>query len=230
MNNIDANELQKFARLAQRWWDKNGAFKSLHDINPLRLSWINSCVDLAGKRVLDVGCGGGILAESMAQLGAEVIGIDLGEQVLNAARSHQAFSQVPVKYRLISVEDLAQELPASFDVVTCMEMLEHVPYPATTIKACAKLVAAGGHVFFSTINRTPKAYWFAIVGAEYVLKLLPQGTHNYDYFIRPSELVAWLRDANLELAELRGMSYSPFTKSYTFSQDVSINYLVHAML
>jgi 2-polyprenyl-6-hydroxyphenyl methylase / 3-demethylubiquinone-9 3-methyltransferase len=226
--NVDPSELQKFATLAHRWWDKNSEFKPLHEINPLRLDYIDTQAGLQGKRVLDVGCGGGILSESMALRGAEVTGIDLGEKALKVAQLHQLESGVNVSYHLVSVERLAAEQPESFDVVTCMEMLEHVPNPAAIIAACAKLVKPGGHVFFSTINRNPKAYLFAVIGAEYVLNLLPRGTHEYEKFIKPSELSSWVRQNDLNVSSLKGMSYNPLTKHYWLGEDVSVNYIVHA--
>ena len=225
--NVDPAELEKFAALAHRWWDKNSEFKPLHAINPLRLNFIDNKVGLHGKRVLDVGCGGGILSESMAEKGAEVTGIDLGEKALKVAKLHQLESGAKVDYRLLAVEDLAKEQPASFDVVTCMEMLEHVPDPASVVHACAQLVKPGGSVFFSTINRNPKAYLFAVVGAEYLLNMLPKGTHEYEKFIKPSELSAWARQADLTIGELKGMSYNPFTQDYSLGADISVNYLIH---
>jgi 2-polyprenyl-6-hydroxyphenyl methylase/3-demethylubiquinone-9 3-methyltransferase len=228
-SNVDPAELEKFAALAHRWWDKNSEFKPLHEINPLRLDYIDGQVALQGKRVLDVGCGGGILSESMSQKGAEVTGIDLGEKALKVAKLHGLESGVQVEYRLISVESLAQEKPAYFDVVTCMEMLEHVPDPFAIVQACAALVKPGGSVFFSTINRNPKAYLFAIVGAEYVLKLLPRGTHAYEKFIKPSELSSWCRSADLSNLGLIGLSYHPLTQHYGLSDDVSVNYMLHTV-
>ena len=227
--NADPAELQKFAALAHRWWDPNSEFKPLHEINPLRLNFIDGKVGLKGKRVLDVGCGGGILSESMAVKGAQVTGIDLGEKALKVAQLHRLESGVQVDYRLVSVEALAQEMPASFDVVTCMEMLEHVPDPAAVVRACAALVKPGGTVFFSTINRNPKAYLLAVIGAEYVLNLLPRGTHEYEKFIKPSELSSWSRDADLSVQGLAGMSYNPLTKHYWLGDDVSVNYILHAV-
>lgn len=226
--NVDQAELQKFASLAHRWWDKNSEFKPLHEINPLRLDYIDHKSTLQGKRVLDVGCGGGILAESMAARGAEVTGIDLGEKALKVAQLHSLESGVKVDYRLVAVETLAEEVPSSFDVVTCMEMLEHVPDPAAVITACARLVKPGGHVFFSTINRNPKAYLFAVLGAEYVLNMLPKGTHEYEKFIKPSELSAWARHGGLSISGLKGMSYNPLSKRYWLGDDISVNYIVHA--
>lgn len=228
--NADAVELQKFGELAHKWWDVNSEFRPLHEINPLRLNWIDSLASLKGKRVLDVGCGGGILSESMYFKGAEVTGIDLGEKALNVAKLHQLESGAKVEYRYISVEQLALDQPASFDVVTCMEMLEHVPNPESIVKACAALVKPGGSVFFSTINRNPKSYLFAVVGAEYVLNLLPKGTHDYAKFIKPSELGALARHANLSVAGMRGMSYNPIMQHYRLSDDLSVNYLLHTVL
>ncbi|MDP3211818.1 MAG: bifunctional 3-demethylubiquinol 3-O-methyltransferase/2-polyprenyl-6-hydroxyphenol methylase [Methylotenera sp.] len=225
--NADVLELQKFGELAHKWWDKNSEFKPLHEINPLRLNYIDSLASLSGKRVLDVGCGGGILSESMYFKDADVTGIDLGEKALNVAKLHQLESGAKVSYILTSVEQLALEQPASFDIVTCMEMLEHVPDPASIVAACAKLVKPGGAVFFSTINRNPKAYLFAVLGAEYILNMLPKGTHDYAKFIKPSELSNWVRQSGLTVAGMRGMSYQPFTQHYSLSNDVSVNYLVH---
>lgn len=225
--NADLLELQKFGELAHKWWDKNSEFKPLHEINPLRLDYIDELVSLKGKRVLDVGCGGGILSESMYFKGAEVTGIDLGDKALNVAKLHQLESGAKVDYQLISVEQLAVEQAASFDVITCMEMLEHVPDPAAVVAACARLVKPGGSVFFSTINRNLKAYVFAVIGAEYVLNLLPKGTHDYAKFIKPSELSSWARHADLNVAGMRGMSYNPITQHYSLSNDVSVNYLIH---
>lgn len=227
--NADPAELQKFAALAHRWWDPNSEFKPLHEINPLRLNYIDSKVGLQGKRVLDVGCGGGILSESMSEKGADVMGIDLGEKALKVAQLHRLESGVKVDYRLVSVEDLAQQIPESFDVVTCMEMLEHVPDPAAVVRACAALVKPGGTVFFSTINRNPKAYLFAVIGAEYVLNLLPRGTHEYEKFIKPSELASWGREAGLSVSGTKGMSYNPLTKHYWLGDDVSVNYILHTV-
>jgi 2-polyprenyl-6-hydroxyphenyl methylase/3-demethylubiquinone-9 3-methyltransferase len=227
--NADDLELQKFAELAHKWWDINSEFKPLHEINPLRLNWIDGLADLKGKRVLDVGCGGGILSESMHFKGASVVAIDLGEKALNVAKLHQLESGATVDYQYIAVEQLALEQPASFDVVTCMEMLEHVPDPAAIVAACAKLVKPGGHVFFSTINRNPKAYVFAVLGAEYILNLLPKGTHDYAKFIKPSELSSWLRATDLNIGSMRGMSYNPITKNYWLGEDVSVNYMLHSV-
>lgn len=225
--NVDAAELNKFSELAHKWWDKTSEFKPLHEINPLRLNYINNLAPLKSKTVLDVGCGGGILSESIAEKGAKVTGIDLGEKALKVAQLHSLESGVAVDYRLISVEDLAEEQPASFDVVTCLEMLEHVPDPASVIAACAKLVKSGGHVFFSTINRNPKSYLFAVLGAEYVLNMLPRGTHDYAKFIKPSELASWARVSGLSLQNQSGMSYNPITQVYSLGNDVSVNYLMH---
>lgn len=227
--NVDAAELNKFSDLAHKWWDKNSEFKPLHDINPLRLNYINDAASLKGKTVLDVGCGGGILSESMAQLGAKVTGIDLGEKSLKVAQLHSLESGVDVDYQLISVEKLAELQPFTFDVVTCLEMLEHVPNPASVVQACANLVKPGGHVFFSSINRNPKAYLFAVIGAEYVLNLLPRGTHDYAKFIKPSELASWMRNASLSLQHQIGMSYNPITKNYWLSADTSVNFMMHSL-
>ncbi len=226
--NVDNAEIAKFEALAQRWWDPGSEFKPLHDINPLRLKFINDRVGLKGKKVLDVGCGGGILSESMAALGAEVTGIDLGEAPLAVARLHLKESGQHVAYLRISAEELARERAGEFDVVTCLEMLEHVPDPGSTIRACATLVKPGGTVVLSTINRNPKSFLFAIVGAEYVLNLLPRGTHDYLKFIRPSELERWARAAGLTLRELIGMHYNPFTRQYTLAPGVDVNYLALA--
>lgn len=228
-NNVDAAEIAKFEALASRWWDSNSEFKPLHDINPLRANYIDARSPVAEQRLLDVGCGGGILAESMAQRGATVTGIDLGEAPLAVARLHALESGVNVDYRQIATEVLAAEAAGNFDIVTCLEMLEHVPDPAAIVKACAQLVKPGGDVYFSTINRNPKAYAFAILGAEYILRLLPKGTHEYSKFIRPAELAKWLRQCGLELQDITGMTYNPLTKNYALnSTDVSVNYLLHA--
>jgi 2-polyprenyl-6-hydroxyphenyl methylase/3-demethylubiquinone-9 3-methyltransferase len=229
MINADPTELQKFSELAHRWWDPNSEFRPLHEINPLRLDWIDRHAALAGKKVLDVGCGGGLLSEAMAARGATVTGIDLSEKALGVARLHLLESGRSVDYRYISAEDLAAQEAAGYDVVTCMEMLEHVPNPASTIVSCAALVKPGGHVFFSTINRNPKAYVFAVLGAEYILQLLPKGTHEYAKFIKPSELSRWAKSVDLELNELIGMSYNLFTKHYSLGTDTSVNYLVHTI-
>lgn len=225
--NVDPEEIAKFEALAARWWDPHSEFKPLHDINPLRLNYINDRVGLRGKNVLDIGCGGGILSESMAAHGAMVTGIDLGEAPLAVARLHLKESGQQVEYRKISAEDLAREKPESFDVVTCMEMLEHVPEPASTVAACAQLVKPGGKVFFSTINRNPKAWLFAIVGAEYVLKLLPKGTHEYMKFIKPSELEQWSRQAGLSVQEFIGMHYNPLTRRFWLARGVEVNYIAY---
>ena len=224
--NADQAELDKFSELAHRWWDPESEFKPLHDINPLRLDWIDREVGLVGKKVLDVGCGGGILAESMATRGALVTGIDLSDKALSVARLHLLESGQKVDYRKISAEELAAGMPDAFDIVTCLEMLEHVPDPASTVRACARLVRPGGRVFFSTINRTPKAYLFAVVGAEYVLNLLPRGTHDYTRFIRPAELARFCRDAGLAGEEVIGMTYNPFSKTYALGADTDVNYLM----
>jgi 2-polyprenyl-6-hydroxyphenyl methylase / 3-demethylubiquinone-9 3-methyltransferase len=227
--NADPAELAKFSALAHRWWDQTGEFKPLHAINPLRLDWIDQTVSLNGKRVLDVGCGGGILADSMARRGANVLGIDLAGKALKVAQLHAIEEQTPnIEYRESSAEDLADELPAQFDVVTCMEMLEHVPEPASVVKACATLVKPGGWVFFSTINRNAKAWLFAVVGAEYVLNMLPRGTHEYAKFIRPSELARDVREAGLEQRALRGLEHNPVTGRYWLSSDTSVNYMMSA--
>jgi 2-polyprenyl-6-hydroxyphenyl methylase/3-demethylubiquinone-9 3-methyltransferase len=225
--NADPAELAKFGALAARWWDANGEFKPLHEINPLRLNWIDQCAPLKGKRVIDVGCGGGILAESMAKRGATVTGIDLSEKPLAVAKLHGIESGIAVDYLLVSAEDTAAQESGAFDAVTCMEMLEHVPAPASTVRACATMVKPGGDVFFSTINRNPKSFAFAIVGAEYVLNMLPKGTHEYARFITPSELASMARDAGLQPIAFRGMNYNPFTKHYALNDDVSVNYLLH---
>lgn len=223
--NIDPREIAKFEEPASRWWDPRSEFKPLHDINPLRLDYIDGRAHLAGKRIVDVGCGGGILSESMALRGASVVGIDAGAAPLSVARLHLLESGAEVDYRQLTAEQLAQQQPASFDVVTCMEMLEHVPDPASVVSACARLVKPGGHVFFSTLNRTPKAYLFAIIGAEYLLKMLPTGTHDYSKFIRPSELAEWMRPAGLHLRELTGMTYNPLNRHYALETDIDVNYL-----
>ncbi len=225
--NVDHAEVNKFERLASRWWDPNSEFKPLHEINPLRLAFIDERAGLNGKEVLDVGCGGGILTESMAGLGAKVTGIDMGEAPLEVARLHLLESGLHVEYHRTSAEELAADMAGGFDVVTCMEMLEHVPDPASVVAACATLVKPGGHVFFSTINRNPKSYLFAIVGAEYVLRMLPRGTHDFAKFIRPSELNRWTRDAGLDTREITGMTYNPLTGVYRLHpRDVDVNYLV----
>jgi 2-polyprenyl-6-hydroxyphenyl methylase/3-demethylubiquinone-9 3-methyltransferase len=225
--NADPAELAKFSELALRWWDTESEFRPLHQINPLRLAWIDDIVPLAGKRVLDIGCGGGILADAMARKGAEVLGIDLAGKALKVAQLHALEAQTQgVSYREVSAEALAAEQPESFDVVTCMEMLEHVPDPSSVVRACATLVKPGGHVFFSTINRNAKAFVFAIVGAEYILNLLPRGTHEFAKFIKPSELAAYARAAGLDLAHTRGMEYNPLTRHYWLSANTSVNYML----
>ena len=225
--NADPAELAKFSDLAHRWWDTESEFRPLHQINPLRLTWIDDIVPLAGKRVLDIGCGGGILADAMARKGAEVLGIDLAGKALKVAQLHALEAQTQgVRYRVVSAETLAAEQPESFDVVTCMEMLEHVPDPSSVVRACAALVKPGGHVFFSTINRNAKAFVFAIVGAEYILNLLPRGTHEFAKFIKPSELAAYARAAGLDLAHTRGMEYNPLTRHYWLSANTSVNYML----
>ena len=230
-SNVDRAEIAKFDALASRWWDKDGDFKPLHDINPLRLDFIDGRAGLAGKRVIDVGCGGGILSEAMAHRGANVTGIDMGEAPLAAARLHQEESGTQVVYRQASAEEMANEHPGEFDVVACLEMLEHVPDPAAVVRACATLVKPGGHVFFSTINRNPKAYALAILGAEYVLGLLPRGTHEYRKFIRPSELSGWCRATGLRVREQTGLTYNPVTRHYRLTAgDVSVNYMMHCSL
>ena len=220
--NVDPAELEKFSSLAHRWWDPEGEFRPLHDINPLRLEWIAGHAELAGATVLDVGCGGGILAEAMARRGARVTGIDLSEKALRVAQLHLHESKLDIRYEKSSVEDYAGE----FDIVTCMELLEHVPQPASMVAACARLVRPGGRVFFSTINRNPKSYLFAVVGAEYVLGLLPKGTHDYMRFIKPSELLRWSRAAGLRVEEMTGMTYNPITRRYRLGSDCDVNYLV----
>jgi len=225
--NVDPAELAKFSDLAHRWWDPESEFRPLHQINPLRLEWINGISPLQGKKVLDVGCGGGILTDAMARSGAQALGIDLATKSLKVAQLHALEAQTPnVQYREVTVEALAAEQPASFDVVTCMEMLEHVPDPSSIVRACAQLVKPGGHVFFSTLNRNAKSFLFAIVGAEYVLNLLPRGTHEYAKFIRPSELARDCREAGLEWQDTRGMEYNPLTRRYWLSADTSVNYMV----
>src|SRR5262245_58253588 len=228
MINVDPVELEKFSQLAHRWWDPGSEFKPLHDINPLRLDHIDGIAGLRGKRVLDVGCGGGILAEAMVVRGARVTGIDLADKPLKVAQLHLMETGLVVDYRLIAPEALAAEDPGSFDVVTCMELLEHVPDPAATVRACAELLRDGGHAFFSTINRNLKAYALAVVGAEYVLKLLPRGTHDYAKFIKPSELAAMCRPAGLAVTDLTGMTYNPLTRIFSLGQDTDVNYILHA--
>ncbi len=226
MTNADPLELEKFSQLAHRWWDPSSEFKPLHEINPLRLDYINRIAPLAGKTVLDVGCGGGILSESMAALGAQVTGIDLGDKALQVAKLHLLESGRQVNYRKIAVEDLAVEQPGHYDVVTCMELLEHVPDPSSIINACAQLVKPDGHVFFSTLNRNPKSYLFAVIGAEYLLHMLPRGTHDYAKFIKPSELAQFCRNAGLDVSDISGMSYHPIYKTYSLGRDADVNYLL----
>ncbi len=228
MQNADPNELEKFSQLAHRWWDINSEFKPLHEINPLRLNWIDELAGVAGKTILDIGCGGGILAESLAERGAIVTAIDLSEKALGVARLHLLESGRTVNYRKISAEELAKEAPGQFDIITCMEMLEHVPEPASIVSACASLLKPGGHVFFSTINRNPKAYLLAVIGAEYILNMLPKGTHNYEKFIRPSELSRWASCVGLQPKTLIGLSYNPLTRQYRLVANTDVNYLLHA--
>ena len=224
--NVDQSEIDKFSALAHRWWDPESEFKPLHAINPLRLSWMKSFVDLNGKKVLDVGCGGGILTESIAQSGADTCGIDLSQKALKVAELHALEVGATLTYRSIAVEALAEEQPEQYDVVTCMEMLEHVPDPASVVRACAKLCKPGGTLFFSTLNRSPKSYLFAIIGAEYLLRLLPKGTHEYAKFIKPSELVGFTRQAALEMIGMKGLSYNPLSQVYSLSNDVDVNYMI----
>jgi 2-polyprenyl-6-hydroxyphenyl methylase / 3-demethylubiquinone-9 3-methyltransferase len=226
-DNIDPVEIAKFSEHAAYWWDLHGEFKPLHEINPLRLGYINEKTSLAGKKVIDIGCGGGILTESMAALGATVTGVDMSEAALNVAKLHLLESGLSVEYVLSTAEKIAEERPAQYDVVTCLEMLEHVPDPLSVITACSALVKPGGQVFFSTLNRNMKSYLFAIVGAEYVLKLLPRNTHDFAKFIRPAELAEWARKSQLSVAEMMGMTYNPFTKIYALSPDISVNYLMY---
>jgi 2-polyprenyl-6-hydroxyphenyl methylase/3-demethylubiquinone-9 3-methyltransferase len=224
--NADPHEIQKFSELAHRWWDPTSEFRPLHEINPLRLEWINARAALNGKKVIDIGCGGGILSESMAKKGANVTGIDLSEKALKVADLHSLESGATVRYEMIAAEDMAAREAGQYDVVTCMEMLEHVPDPAAIVKAAATLVKPGGHVFFSTLNRNPKAYLFAVVGAEYLLRMLPKGTHDYDKFITPAELSQFARNAGLLVDGLKGLSYNPLTQIYALNQDTSVNYMV----
>lgn len=228
MINVDPREIEKFSQLAHSWWDPTAEFRPLHELNPLRLDYLDRCAGLAGKTVLDVGCGGGILAEGMAARGARVTGIDLAEKPLKVAQLHLLESGLDVDYRQIAPEELAREAPERFDIVTCMELLEHVPEPAATVAACAALVKPGGHVFFSTLNRNLKSYLFAVVGAEYVLRLLPRGTHDYARFVKPSELARWCRGAGLSVADVTGMTYHPITRVYALSEDTDVNYFLHA--
>lgn len=224
--NVSQEEVDKFNELAHKWWDEGGEFKPLHQINPLRLNFIHEKVNLKNKKVLDVGCGGGILSESMTKLGADVTGIDMGEKVINIAKLHALQSKLDIDYQCISLEALASKHGAIFDVITCMEMLEHVPEPSNIVSLCAKLLKPGGTLFMSTINRNIKAYLFAVIGAEYILKLLPRGTHDYEKFIKPSELIAWCRKENLNIKTLIGMTYNPITEVYKLGDDVSVNYLI----
>jgi 2-polyprenyl-6-hydroxyphenyl methylase/3-demethylubiquinone-9 3-methyltransferase len=224
--NADPQELKKFSDLAHRWWDPTSEFRPLHEINPLRLEWINARAALPGKNVVDVGCGGGILAESMARKGAKVTGIDLSDKALKVADLHSMDSGVPVRYEKIAAEELAAREPGQFDVVTCMEMLEHVPDPAAIVRACATMVKPGGHVFFSTLNRNLKSYLFAIIGAEYLLRMLPRGTHDYAKFITPAELARFIREADLAMDGIKGLGYNPLTKLYSLNQDTDVNYMV----
>ena len=225
--NFDPSEIAKFEELASRWWDTEGEFKPLHDINPLRLHYIDQRISLNGKRVLDVGCGGGILSESMARSGAKVTAIDMGKAPLSVASLHAMESELDIDYQQITVEELAEKMPGEFDLVTCMEMLEHVPDPSSVINACKTLVKPGNPVFMSTINRNPKSYLFAIVGAEYLLRMLPRGTHDYDKFIKPSELDEWSRACDLELKDITGLTYNPITKTYKLGPDVAVNYMAY---
>ena len=229
MQNADQKELDKFSQLAHRWWDLNSEFRPLHDINPLRIGWINEIISVNGKKVLDVGCGGGILAEGLAALGAQVTGIDLSDKALSVAQLHLLESGHSIDYRHIVAEDLAAQSPGAYDIVTCMEMLEHVPDPASIVTACAALARPGGHLFFSTLNRNPKSFLFAVIGAEYLLQLLPKGTHEYAKFIRPSELSRWVKNADLSPSRFIGLSYNPITRTYSLGSDTSVNYLMHAV-
>lgn len=225
--NIDPSEVAKFEQLAASWWDANSEFKPLHEINPLRLGYIQERCNLDGKQVLDVGCGGGILSEAMASAGANVTGIDAGEAPLTVARLHQLESGVEVDYQQLTAEEFAEDHTEQFDVVTCLEMLEHVPNPASTIAACARMVKPDGHLFFSTINRNPKSYLFAIIGAEYLLRLLPKGTHDYSKFIRPSELEEWVRQCGWQIEDITGMSYNPLNQNYWLGRDIDVNYIAY---
>lgn len=228
--NVDPAEIAKFEAMASRWWDRNSEFKPLHDINPLRANYIDRYSPVSGQRLVDVGCGGGILAEAMAQRGAKVTGIDMGEAPLAVAKLHQLESGVDVDYFQSTAEELAVKAPASFDIVCCLEMLEHVPDPGAVIKACADMAKPGAALYFSTINRNPKAFMFAIIGAEHILRLLPAGTHEYDKFIKPSELAGWIRDAGLVLQDMTGLTYNPITRTYRLNpRDVSVNYMVHTV-
>lgn len=229
MSNVDAEEIRKFSELASRWWDPSGEFRPLHDMNPLRADYIDEHSPVSGKKLIDVGCGGGILSEALAQKGAQVSGIDMGEAPLAVAKLHAEESGLAIEYQHATAEQVAADKPAEFDVVCCLEMLEHVPDPSSVIRACAEMTKSGGDLYFSTINRNPKSFLFAIVGAEYVLGLLPKGTHSYKKLIKPSELASWLRGAGLELVEIRGVTMNPFTRQFSLSEsDVSINYMIHA--
>lgn len=228
--NVDASEIAKFEAGAHRWWDRQGEFKSLHDINPLRLNYIEKRAALPERQILDVGCGGGVLSEGMAHRGAHVTGLDMGDAPLQVARLHALESELDIDYRKITVEALAETQSACYDIITCLEMLEHVPDPESVILACKKLLKPGGHLFLSTINRNPKAYLFAILGAEYVLKMLPRGTHDYAKLIRPAELARWLRRHGLALQDITGMAFNPLTQQYKLTSDTAVNYLVHAIL
>jgi len=225
--NVDPNEVAKFEALASSWWDTEGESKPLHEINPLRLNFIESKCQLKNKNIIDVGCGGGILSESLKKNGGQVTGIDMGEMPLNIAKLHALEAELTIDYQQITAEQKAEQDAAQFDVVTCMEMLEHVPDPVSVIKACSQLVKPGGDVFFSTLNRHPKAYLFAVVGAEYIMNMLPKGTHDYKRFIRPSEMASWCRQAGLEVSDITGLSYNPLTKTYALGDDVKVNYLMH---
>lgn len=229
VQNVDSGEIAKFNELAERWWDPNSEFRPLHDINPLRLNYIDERVNLPGKTVIDIGCGGGLLSEGMALRGANVTGIDMGEAPLAVAQLHAQQSGVEVEYLQTPAEAIAEQRPQQYDLVTCLEMLEHVPDPSSVIRACATLVKPGGHIFFSTINRNPKSFLFAIVGAEYVLRLLPRGTHEYAKLIKPSELSGWARDAGITIQDTTGMTYNPITQVYKLNRDVSVNYLMHGI-
>ena len=225
--NVDQGEIAKFESIATRWWDTESEFRPLHEINPLRTNYIEEFAPLAGKKVLDVGCGGGILSEGMAHRGADVTGIDLGEANLTTAKLHALESGVSINYQCVAVEEFAEQHAGEFDVVTCLEMLEHVPDPASIVRACARLVKPGGHLFFSTINRNPKSYLMAVIGAEYVLNLVPAGTHDYDKFIKPSEMASWFRESDIQMLDMTGLTYNPITKNYKLvSNDVDVNYLV----
>jgi 2-polyprenyl-6-hydroxyphenyl methylase / 3-demethylubiquinone-9 3-methyltransferase len=226
-DNVDKVEIAKFSEHAAHWWDPEGEFKPLHEINPLRLKWINEKANLAGKKIIDIGCGGGILSESMALLGGDVTGIDMSESALNVAKLRQLETHTKINYRLATAEAIAAAQPGQYDVVTCLEMLEHVPDPASVIQACATLVKPDGHVFFSTLNRNLKAYLFAIIGAEYILKLLPRNTHDFAKFIRPAELAKWSEANNLTVSDMTGLSYNPLSKQYKLTDDVAVNYMLH---